>query len=71
MERAQAMILENCRVTTAEIAASLGINVARPWCFPVYVATIFTPYSLAINGQLNHTRSMSLTLSYSMAKPQQ
>jgi hypothetical protein len=32
MERAEAMILENCRVTVAEIAARLGINVARPWC---------------------------------------
>jgi hypothetical protein len=31
MERAQAMILGNCTVTTEGIAATLGINVARPW----------------------------------------
>jgi hypothetical protein len=32
---AQAMILRNCTVTIAEIAARLGINVARPWCKPL------------------------------------
>jgi hypothetical protein len=35
MKRAQAMnlgILESWRVTTAEIAAKLGMNVARSWC---------------------------------------
>lgn len=32
MKRAQAMILENRRVTTAETAAKLGNCVARPWC---------------------------------------
>jgi hypothetical protein len=30
MEHAQAIILGNCRVTTAEIAERLGINVACP-----------------------------------------
>jgi hypothetical protein len=35
MERAQAVILGNCRATTAETAARLSINVARPWCKPL------------------------------------
>jgi hypothetical protein len=35
MERAQAMILGNCTVTIAEIAARLGSIVARPWCKPL------------------------------------
>jgi hypothetical protein len=35
MERAEAVILGNCRVTIADIAARLGINVARPWCKPL------------------------------------
>jgi hypothetical protein len=34
MERAQAMILGNYRVTVAETAARLGINVTCPWCKP-------------------------------------
>jgi hypothetical protein len=34
MESAQAMILGNSKVTIAEIAARLGMNVARPWCKP-------------------------------------
>jgi hypothetical protein len=49
MERAQAKILGNCWVTIAEIAARLGINVARPWCNHLY-ATL----------QLNRALSMSL-----------
>jgi hypothetical protein len=35
MESAQAMILGNWRVSIAEIAARLGINVVRPWCKPI------------------------------------
>jgi hypothetical protein len=35
VERAQAMIHGNCRVTIAETAARLGINVARPWFKPL------------------------------------
>jgi hypothetical protein len=49
-------------VTTAEISARLGINIAHPWCKPLSVTTIFRPYSLDINGlQLNHTHNMSLS----------
>jgi hypothetical protein len=32
---AQAAILGNCRVTIAEIAARLGINVTCPWAKPL------------------------------------
>jgi hypothetical protein len=32
MERAEAVIVGNCRVTAEEITARLGIGVARPWC---------------------------------------
>jgi hypothetical protein len=35
IECAQAMILENCTVTIAEITARLAINVARRWCKPL------------------------------------
>jgi hypothetical protein len=35
MERAQAMILGNCKVTIAEITARLGIIFACPWCKPL------------------------------------
>jgi hypothetical protein len=57
MKRAQAKILGNCRVTTAEIAAILGINVARPWCKPpVQQPSLRHTHS----AQVNYTRSMSL-----------
>jgi hypothetical protein len=35
MEHVQALILGNCRVTVADIAARLGISVARPLCKPL------------------------------------
>jgi hypothetical protein len=35
MKFAQAMILGNCRVSIVEIAASLGVNDAHPWCKPL------------------------------------
>jgi hypothetical protein len=35
LERAQSVVLGNRRITIAEIAARLAINVARPWCKPL------------------------------------
>jgi hypothetical protein len=49
MERDQAMILGNWRVTIAEIAARLGIYVTRPWCKP-----------LALQQSLSHTHSAQM-----------
>lgn len=46
MERAQAVILENCTVTTAEIAAGLDLNVTGPRREP-----------LAQQSSLRHTHS--------------
>jgi hypothetical protein len=49
MQRAQAMILGKCRVTTAETAEKMGINVARPWYKP-----------LMLQSSLRHTHSAQM-----------
>jgi hypothetical protein len=73
LERAQAMILENCWVTITKIAARLGINVARPWC-KLLVLQSSLRYTHKEQMHYNWTTLAAchcMTLSYSMTGPQQ